>query len=82
MGTAERQAWMIVKLGEPDILYWREANLAWSSSDYHASKYPNKKEAEDRAFQLATKYPALLGKLQVKNFYENGIDSGSQGSLF
>jgi hypothetical protein len=73
---------MIVKLGDTDILYWREVNLAWSSSDNHASKYPNRKEAEDRAFQLAVKYPALLGKLQVKNFYENGIDSGSQGNLF
>lgn len=73
---------MIVKLGEPDILYWLEVNLAWSSSEHHASKYPTKREAEDRAFKLATKYPALLGKLQVKNFYENGIDSGSQGSLF
>ncbi len=73
---------MIVKLGEPDILYWREVNLAWTPSDNHASKYPNKKEAESRAFQLATKFPALLGKLQVKNFYADGIDSAQQGDLF
>ncbi len=83
MGTAERQAWMIVKLGEPDILYWREASLEWVPESYHASKYPNRTEAETRAMSLATKTPALLGRLQVKNFYAEEIEyDGSQGDLF
>jgi hypothetical protein len=73
---------MIVKLGDSDILYWRELNLAWSISDNHASKYPSKAEAESRAVQLATTYPALFGKLQVKNFYAAEIDYNDQGSLF
>lgn len=82
MGTAERQAWMIVKLEDVDVLYWREVNLSWSTSEHHASKYPSKKEAEARAFQMTVKFPALLGKLQVKNFYGDEIDSGKQGDLF
>lgn len=73
---------MIVKLGDSDILYWREISLAWVISDNHASKYPNRAEAESRALQLATKYPGLFGKLQVKNFYAAEIDYNDQANLF
>jgi hypothetical protein len=72
---------MIVRLDQPDIMYWYELDQSWTYSDYFASKFPNRREAENKAVQLAAKHPELIQKLQVKDFYGNGIDF-EQGELF
>lgn len=65
---------MIVRLDEPDILYFVELTKDWTIQDNLASKYPKRQEAEMRAVQLAMERPELIQKLQVKNFYHNGLE--------
>jgi len=77
----ERQAWLVVKL-DVDILYWYELTKEWIVSDALASKYPRRIEADTKAIFLASENPDLIGKLHIKNFYENGFSEFEQGELF
>jgi len=75
------QSWMVVKL-DVDIFYWRDVE-GWVTSDAMCSKYPNKGEAESKMLLLAAKDPTLIGKLHIKNYYDNGFATEQdQGVLF
>jgi hypothetical protein len=71
---------MIVRL-ENAIFYWREMDQNWTISENHSSKYDTRAEAESKALMLASSQPDLIGKLHVKNFYENGFESYGQKDL-
>lgn len=74
---------MVVKL-DVDVLYWNESTKAWETSDTFCSKYPKRFEAEAKMLWLVGQDPELIGKLHIKNYYDNGFDNAAfyQDELF